>query len=298
MSWLHISREKIDDEKWNACALSSPNFRQYYLTHFLDEASANWCAMINSDYSLIWPIPYKNRPLLQMYQPLTAQQLGPIGNRAITNDTIQNGLSLIRKKYWRVGVKFNSNITDIGESCEPQRNIELALNQPYASLVKAYNRNSRSNIKKGEKASVTVVCREEFQHEAIVDFKLGRGKDVRALNDDFYGRIKKVYQAFERFGEAQTWVALHHDKPVAHIMLLKTKDRILNFFTSTKVNARSVGAMHLLFDAIIHTYSNQELVLDFEGSNDPNLAFFYESFGGVSKVYLQYQSSWYPPFLN
>ena len=43
--------------------------------------------------------------------------------------------------------------------------------------------------------------------------------------------------------------------------------------------------MHAILRMIIEKYSNKKLILDFEGSNDENLAFFYKSFGGEEHFY-------------
>ncbi len=50
-------------------------------------------------------------------------------------------------------------------------------------------------------------------------------------------------------------------------------------------NGRTIGASHALIDAFIKDHAGQNLILDFEGSDIRNLAFFYSSFGATHVPY-------------
>ncbi|HRG24810.1 MAG TPA: hypothetical protein PLL23_10470, partial [Chitinophagaceae bacterium] len=50
-------------------------------------------------------------------------------------------------------------------------------------------------------------------------------------------------------------------------------------------NGKTIGASHALIDAFIADYAGQDLLLDFEGSDIRNLAFFYSSFGAIQEIY-------------
>ena len=43
--------------------------------------------------------------------------------------------------------------------------------------------------------------------------------------------------------------------------------------------------MSLLIDSIIREHSSQNIIFDFEGSNDTNLARYYKSFGSLGNTY-------------
>ena len=45
------------------------------------------------------------------------------------------------------------------------------------------------------------------------------------------------------------------------------------------------GASHALIDTFIKDHAGKKMMLDFEGSDIPNLAFFYSSFGAVEEKY-------------
>ncbi len=46
-----------------------------------------------------------------------------------------------------------------------------------------------------------------------------------------------------------------------------------------------MGASHALIDAFIKDHAGSNLLLDFEGSDIRNLAFFYSSFGATDEKY-------------
>jgi hypothetical protein len=50
-------------------------------------------------------------------------------------------------------------------------------------------------------------------------------------------------------------------------------------------NGKTIGASHALIDAFIKDHAGQNLLLDFEGSDIRNLAFFYSSFGAGEEKY-------------
>jgi hypothetical protein len=50
-------------------------------------------------------------------------------------------------------------------------------------------------------------------------------------------------------------------------------------------NGKTLGASHSLIDAFIKDHAGEDIVLDFEGSDIPSLAFFYSSFGAVEEKY-------------
>jgi hypothetical protein len=63
-------------------------------------------------------------------------------------------------------------------------------------------------------------------------------------------------------------------------------------------NGRTLGASHALIDAFIQDHAQQDMVLDFEGSDIRNLAFFYSSFGAVAELYPAFRLNRLPFWLR
>lgn len=67
--------------------------------------------------------------------------------------------------------------------------------------------------------------------------------------------------------------------------MLKNKNKIVFLFSGLSDEGKKTGAMAKLLDSVIQEYAQQNITLDFEGSNDPNLARFYQSFGSAKCTY-------------
>jgi hypothetical protein len=50
-------------------------------------------------------------------------------------------------------------------------------------------------------------------------------------------------------------------------------------------NGKTIGASHALIDTFIKDHAGKNMLLDFEGSDIRNLAFFYSSFGAAHEIY-------------
>ena len=67
--------------------------------------------------------------------------------------------------------------------------------------------------------------------------------------------------------------------------LLKTAGRVIFIFSGNTDEGKKSGAMHFLIEYMIKEQAGNEIVFDFEGSNDENLARFYQSFAVENKPY-------------
>ena len=65
-------------------------------------------------------------------------------------------------------------------------------------------------------------------------------------------------------------------------LFLKTNGRITFLFSGLNEKGKEKQAMTYMLDQVIQKYAGQQMVFDFEGSDDENLARFYLGFGGNS----------------
>ena len=71
----------------------------------------------------------------------------------------------------------------------------------------------------------------------------------------------------------------------AGAIFIKSKHKTIFLFSGLTVEGRELNAMAMLISAFIEDHSQHPITLDFEGSNDPQLARFYKSFGAITSTY-------------
>lgn len=72
---------------------------------------------------------------------------------------------------------------------------------------------------------------------------------------------------------------------IASCVFFFSNNRAYYILVGNHPNGKTIGASHALIDAFIADHAGQNLLLDFEGSDIRNLAFFYSSFGAVQEIY-------------
>jgi len=72
---------------------------------------------------------------------------------------------------------------------------------------------------------------------------------------------------------------------VASCVFFFSHKRAYYILVGNHPNGKTLGASHALIDAFIKDHAGQKLLLDFEGSDIPSLAFFYSSFGAEEEKF-------------
>ena len=74
---------------------------------------------------------------------------------------------------------------------------------------------------------------------------------------------------------------------------MKYHDRLTFLFSGNSEAGKSCQAMTFLLDQVIREFAGRMGVLDFEGSDDDNLARFYLGFGSIEKKYPSYTKNFF-----
>ncbi|MCU0387633.1 MAG: hypothetical protein MUE71_03400 [Chitinophagaceae bacterium] len=81
-------------------------------------------------------------------------------------------------------------------------------------------------------------------------------------------------------------------------LFLKDDRRLYNIASTTLPNGRTLEANHFLFDQLICEFSGQNILLDFEGSDLPGVARFYQKFSPENRPYFFWKSNRLPAVLR
>lgn len=277
----YLTRLQIDTTRWDQCISRASNGRIYAFAGYLDTMSANWDALVLNDYEAVMPLTWNSKyGIRYLYQPFLAAQLGVFGS-----DDVQAFINAIPGHFRYVDIYLNSANTNAvkGASVLLRDNYVLDLNHPYENLATAYRENIRRNIKKAKQAGCTVV--KGFDVETVINLASTQMHQHDKNVDENIARFRQLYAKLKDQGLAATYGISLQGEVIASCVFFFSHNRAYYILVGNHPNGKTIGASHALIDAFIADYAGQDLLLDFEGSDIRNLAFFYSSFGAIQEIY-------------
>jgi len=278
-----LKRDAIDPDRWESCLATASNSSPYARIDYLDALCPGWEALIMGAYEYIMPLPVKRKyGICYLYQPFLVPHLGVYGKNPDAA-TIASFLNYIPSNIRWIDITLNPGSIPSSESHPVQRriNFALTLNQSYESLFAGYRSNHVRNIQRAVKAGC-VVDKQVPPHEIfrLAETYLGPRGHFPAQHRDAFLRLSDKW-ADE--GKACTYGIRMGGQLLSAALFLFYTNRAYYLLVGNHPNGKTVGASHALIDAFIKDNSGKELVLDFEGSDVPSLAFFYEGFGATKE---------------
>jgi hypothetical protein len=251
----------------------------YALSWYLDVVSPGWEAVVLGNYEAVMPLTFKVKyGVSYIFTPPFVQQLGIFSNKKANEEAF---IKAIPAKFKYIDVNLNEGNTTAGVA---NTNILLSLNNSYQNLYAAFTDNTKRNIKKAEKAGLAI---KELSNaaEVINLFKANKGKEV-GFGKAEYDLLNTLVKTARQHSACSVWCIVNPNKEVvAGAVFLSAMGRHIFLFSGNNADARQAGAMHFLLAGFIKKHAGTNSLLDFEGSNNANLARFYLSFGGYKTQY-------------
>ncbi len=291
-----IAYQEIDKKKWDECIEHSFNGIIYAYAWYLDIVCKHWEALVEDDYVRVFPLTSNSKyGVSYLYQPFFTQQLGVFSKLHLSSDKVQEFLLAIPPIYQLIEINLNIHNKVEAPGFKIKKNLthEIDLINSYVHLKKEYSSNTKRNIKKAIEANVEI--RKNHNPEEIINlFRKNRGKNLETFKESDYAVLKKLIYSCVYRDKASVYAAFENDQLCAGAFFVVSNKKVIFLFSAVNRAARNNGAMSLLIDSFINENSQRELTFDFEGSNDPDLARFYKSFGANECVYLHYQKNMLP----
>ena len=284
----YLLRDEIEESLWDECIRRSFNGNLYGHSWFLDIVARDWNALVEDGYQRVFPLPFRKKyGISYIYQPFFTQQLGLYSRSALSSDILVDFLKAIPEKFRSVEINLNlhNKCDETRFQLLPQLNHELDLIHSYPKISEGYSENLRRNLKKAEKAGLTVF--KDPRPETIVDlFRENRGKGIIQLDVEDYRRLLQMVYRCSHKGMADIrGVYNRQNQLIAGAIFIRSHDKTIFLFSGLSDEGREKAAMPHLIDTYIREKASQHLTFDFDGSNDPNLARFYKSFGSKEIIY-------------
>ncbi len=284
----YLQHGEIDKEKWDDCINRSPHGLVYALSWYLDAVHPVWEALVENDYEAVFPLtPGKKFGISYLYQPFFSQKLGIFSKKPDEHININSFLEVLPDRFRYVDIRLNQANRVSGKYFRifMNTNLELDLSDNIEILRNNYTENTRRNLKKFN--SENIILNEEKDSDLLIRiFRSNMGKRLPKIRDIHYSGLKKVMDtAFEK-GTGRILVANDQkDKFLAGAFFITYRNRAVFLFSANTEEGRDARAMYGIIDRFILENAGGELILDFEGSNNQDLARFYKSFGGKNFDY-------------
>ncbi|MBW7847691.1 MAG: hypothetical protein H3C41_06360 [Bacteroidales bacterium] len=283
-----VAHHEIDKEKWDHCIRESFNGNIYAWSWYLDIVHQNWNALVEDDYIRVFPLTGNVRfGIHYLFQPFFTQQLGIFSPQPLPQEVIHQFIHAIPKQYRLVEIRLNiHNTLNLPPSVVNwHTNYELDLIKDYEYHARAYNSNTKRNLKKALESQLYIV--DNVSPVAIIDlFKNNRGRTISHWNDREYWRLKRLINAVIFHGQATTYgVYTKENELCAGAIFVKSHQRITFLFSGMSAFGKEKNALTLILDHAIRQYAGSYMIFDFEGSDNPNLARFYKGFGSQPVSY-------------
>ncbi len=292
---------EIDRERWDECIRKSFNGIIYGYSWYLDVVCPQWEALIEDDYKSVMPLTSgKKMGIRYLYPPFFVQQLGVFSVNKLTAEDVLDFLKAIPHefRYWEINLNTFNKVVGNDFIYRPNLTHELDLIESYEILKKNYADNTKRNLKKSQQHNLTATD-SPSREEIITLFRTGRGEDVKALQEPQYDVFRRLLQALDARGRLHSRGVVDADgKLVAGAFFVDANGKVIFLFSGLSQKGKETGAMFFLADKFIAENSQKNLVLDFEGSNDVQLARFYRGFGAKECVYLQARCNRLPWFIR
>lgn len=288
----YLKHERIDPNRWDECIAAAPNGNVYAWSWYLDLVHPGWDALVEIDsdkYLTVMPITKKKKyGINYLCQPFFVQQLGVFSVQPLTKEHILAFLQVIPKKYRLVEIRLNEGnpLDETLKGVELHRNHLLDLVNSYDVLSSHYHENTSRNLKKSLKYNLALV--RQLPISTVIDlFRTNRGASVTHWGDLEYARLEALASCAITSSNAFIYgvKSIDNNEITCGALFVKSHQRITFLFSGMSQFGKDQGAMTFLIDQVIREYAGQPMTFDFEGSDDPNLARFYQGFGSHPVAY-------------
>lgn len=294
-SWVPLS--KFNKNEWNDIIEKSDIDLPYYLYDYLNIISS-FNVIIEENEGIFFPVPVNKRLLsVRFIQPFFFQQGGPIPITPTSIDLLPKMLEFLKKKSVYINLHLRGEFLSVEDKIKKigfriNRMADYLLSFPASSqddIIKRYSENHIRNIEKAQKKSIQIKETISNINEVIMTFISNKGKELM-LPNEFYVIFSKLYNYMNSEKLAYSITAENMGKEVYYAIFWKFKKRLIFIFSATSSDAYSTGAPHLTIHNVISKFIPEGYIIDFEGTNDANLARFYEGFGALQCIYAKFST--------
>jgi hypothetical protein len=269
----------------------------YARSWYLDAMNPGWDALVNADYTAVLPVTWRSKlGIKYLCQPAFTQQLGLFCSHASQLTLLPDFLKALALRFRLIEVFLNHQNDCEGHS-GTHANFVLSLQDDYATISGSYKQDLFKNLKR--------TTRFNLQYKAGTNAAAA----VHLFREAYQQRLGARPQDYTLFTQCVDYMLLQRHAFIREVSLpggellatgifARDERRIYNLASTTLPNGRMMEANHFLFDQLIREFAGSGLLLDFEGSDQPGIARFYQKFGSINQPYYFWKTNRLPAILR
>lgn len=282
----YVKRDDIDVAAWNKCIERSANGLLYASSKYLDILSGHlWNALVLGDYEAVMPLPFKRKyGIHYLFQPALLPISGVFGDD-LTTDVVEAFLKKIPSKFllWDIALNHGNRFDRSLYNSFSRANYVLPLSESYENLQSRYHQNIKRNLSKA--ARLKCIVRKNIPIDAVLEICKTTFPNFTQIDKGLFGRLKQVFEQF--INQSITYgVCTSNGRLLASAAFIFFKDRAYYWLAGNLQEGKQVGASSLLVDSFIRDHARSDFILDFEGSDAPTVARFYQRFGATLEPFV------------
>ncbi len=293
----YLPHNAINKEKWDTAIRNSFNGNLYACSWYLDTVHPEWEALVEDDYVRVMPLTGNRKwGIHYLYQPFFAQQLGVFSTEILNSQVLNIFFAAIPDKFRFAQINLNVHNKPHPENYHLVHNTNYLLDMiaRYPALASRYATNTKRNLKKALQSGL--VLQEGLRPQRLIDlFRENKGREIRHWHGPHYMRLQRLmYLAIYKGAGVMYGVYDQRNELCSAAFFLKDSRHLIFLFSATSPEGRKNGAMTFLLDGVVRAHAETARVLDFEGSNNPDLARFYRGFGAQPITYYRLEMNRLP----
>jgi hypothetical protein len=298
----YYSPTEINRDRWDKLIAASLNSLPYACTWYLDAIHGDqWGALIEDDYTFVMPIPEKSKwAIAYLSTPLFIQQLGIFSEVPVEESKAQSFLNELKTKFSYID--FNMNYGNPIESdalftTNQRTNLILTIPDDRTLIRNSFSENTLRNIQKAEKLKLYYgTC---SVRSVINLFSENKAATLPNWNGKNYIVLERLFHmaSLRGFARSMGMYSQRHEL-LCGAIFIEWNGRSIFLFSGNSEEGKGSGAMaYLIYQYILDAPAGTS-VFDFEGSDNPGLKRFYESFGAIEQNYIHLKHNSLPFYMR
>jgi hypothetical protein len=278
----YLERHQIDTIQWDRCIAGATNGLIYGYSWYLDHMAHNWDALVWNNYQAVMPLPFKKKwGIRYVTTPPFVQRLAVFGNE-VPAQVIQAFYQEAGRRFSYIDLMTAEAMDEKNWQSTVRQNLVIDLSPGYEAISAGYTDECKSNIRK----SVQRGCRFTTSIDIEQVIRLYRDMYGQYYSGDAYQRLSQLAQAaLLKKCLIIAGVAGQTGKIIQGALLFNIDQRIYYMLAAPTADGRKARATYYFIDQVIRRYAGQPLLFDFEGSDIPDVAAFYNRFGPARELY-------------